>query len=223
MPNSNSPLSQDALLLLERECQQAIEEYDRTRNPKTDSSSSVEILRHAARGEKEPIGVILALSRSLIERKCPPDLRAHVEDITQNVTLRLIKKFYNQKSPFHVTTFPKYRVYVKTTTANVIIDFRNRSPDEKSLDKLREEEKFEPQQEDDTKRVETLMLFNRCLDLLTDPLEREVIRRRYGLGQKPLEIVQALRSTWPELDTKKVYRFAENAIRRLKKMPEFQK
>ena len=120
MPSPNHSLSQNALLQLEQECQEAIDEYQRTRNSNTDSSSCVEILQHAARGEKEAIGVILALSRSLIEQKCPPDLRPHVEDIIQNVTRRLIKKFYNQKSPFRVTTFPKYRVYVKTTTANVI-------------------------------------------------------------------------------------------------------
>lgn len=193
-------------------CQQAVDEYKRSRDSKTDSSSCVEILRRAARGEKEAIDVILLISRPFIEKKCPPQLKFHCEDIIQNVNLRLFKKFRNQKSPFQVTTFPKYRVYLNTTIANVIYNVRENNPAITSLDQLTEEQGFEPEQADRSQEIENLMLFQELLELLEDPLERQIIRRRYYYGQKSAAIAKEL-----ELDLKKVYRIAERAIRRLKK------
>ena len=214
MGTSKSSDSFDTFSLpdLHQLCQQAVDEYRRSRNNKTDSSSCVEILRRAARGEKEAIDTILLISRPLIEKKCPPTLKPHCEDIVQNVNFRLFKKFRNQENPFQVTTFPKYRVYLNTTTANVIYNMRENNPATISLDALTEMQGFEPQQPDRSQEIENLMLFEQLLALLDDDLEREIIRRRYGIGEKSADIAVAL-----GLDLKKVYRIAERAIRRLKK------
>ena len=211
LSDTPDPLSQTSLSELHLLCQKAVDEYSRSRNNKTDSSSCVEILRRAARGENEAIGVILLISRPFIEKKCPPDLRAHSEDIIQNVNLRLFKKFRNQKNPFQVTTFPRYRVYLNAVIANVIYNIRENNPAIVSLDQLAEAIGVEPEQPDRSQEIENLMLFQQLLELLDDPLEREIIRRRYGKGEKSANIAEAL-----ELDLKKVYRIADRAIRRLK-------
>jgi RNA polymerase sigma factor (sigma-70 family) len=212
---SSSTFDSFSLSDLDQLCQQAVDEYRRSRNNKTDSSSCVEILRRAARGENEAIGVILLISRPLIEKKCPHDLRQHCDDIVQNVNIRFIKKFRNQKNPFQVTTFPRYRVYLNTTVANVIYNVREKHPYTESLDQLTEVQGFEPVQPDNSQEIENLMLFEQLLALLHDPLEREIIRRRYGIGEKSADIAVAL-----GLDLKKVYRIAERAVRRLKKKSE---
>ena len=210
--NSSDCFDTFSLSDLHQRCQQAVDEYKRSRNSKTDSSSCVEILRRAARGENEAIGVILLISRPFIEKKCPPQLKPHCEDIVQNVNIRLIKKFRNQKNPFQVTTFPRYRVYLNTTIANVIYNVRENNPVTISLDLLTEVQGFEPEQPDRSQEIENLMLFQQLLDLLDDPLEREIIRRRYGIGEKSAAIAKEL-----GVELKKVYRIAERAIRHLKK------
>lgn len=212
---SSSTFDSFSLSDLARLCQQAVDEYKRSRNNNTDSSSCVEILRRAARGENEAIDVILLISRPFIEKKCPRELKVHCDDIIQDVNIRLLKKFRNQKNPFKVTTFPEYRVYLNTTTFNVIYNVREKNPYTESLDQLTEIQGFEPEQPDNSQEIENLMLLEQLLALLDDRLEREIIRRRYGIGEKSADIAVAL-----GLDLKKVYRIAERGVRHLKKKSE---
>lgn len=179
-----------------------------------------EILRQAAEGDDEALGLLFELAIPLIRRRCPPTLREHIDDIQQMVTLRLIQKFRYSPRPYQASTFIAFRSFLNQLTRNVSIDLWERERRTASLDALREATGYEPSGVDEVTLIEDRLRLCRCKDLLPDPLTREVFRLRFVLDLSVAEVVQALQAKGNQITRRDVYLMAERAILQLRSLPE---
>src|SRR5690349_10455350 len=138
LPGVKVPLTERTLELLLQECQEQIEEYSRDQKPENDTSSCDEILRRASEQDvahtddvltadaqlkdeftyvqlKDELAFsqLLEVSRSLIQKNCPKDLREMIEEVQAKIWIKLIRKFHNPGSPYKADGFVRYRSYLK--------------------------------------------------------------------------------------------------------------
>jgi hypothetical protein len=224
---STDQLKNQAIERLQQDCIDALESYKRSHAASTDVSSCAEIVRRAAKRDDDALGVLLGISYRLVEQKCPDDLRSSIDDVQQEVALRLIRKFHNEDSPFRASTFPAYRSYLNLTIRSVVENMRERR--QKWESKNRELEKLELEKADFKSRDLSALVdsdgyqtFRTLSRVLADPIQREVIWCRHVLDQSPDEITEALRLLSLEITKQEVYRLLERGIRRLRKRPKGQ-
>jgi hypothetical protein len=179
-----------------------------------------ETLRRAADGDAEALQRLIELSLPLIRRKCPPDLRSWIDDIQQIVAYRLIRKFRSVTNPYRVSTFAAYCSFVNRTTLNVSRNIWRYERRSQSLEELNATTGFDPARRSEADQVNARLRMERCLQLLYDPLAREVFRRRFFLQESVEETTLALRRQGMQVTTKHVYRVAERSILHLSKLPE---
>lgn len=211
-----SPLS-----ILIDECKSQIIAYKRNDN-NGDSPSCAEIVRRAAHGDQEALAILLEISKPIIEQKCPHKLGEMIEDVVQEVNLRLIRKFQSRDNPYKPAKFAQFHTYLNLTISSVILNlFR----------KMRHEARFEQPYDEFitdnhvvslTTEMERREFFQMLLHQLPDPLEAEAFRRRYALGETIEEIVEALKAITPDITKDRVRKLLEYALRRLRKNPHIQ-
>ena len=206
--------------LLDR-CRDEMARYRQSQGRIRQSESCLEIVRRAAAGDGAALSDLLLLSGDIASEKCPRALYPRRQDVQQEVVLRILRKFRNEQSPYRPSTFAAYLRYLSLTIRSVVYNMQTREPQLESLDRLWEETGFEPRQ-DPRQEWDRRLLVQSLLDSLTNPLEQEVLYRRYRLGQSPPEIVAELRPAVPDITVQQVYRLAERAIRRLQNHPAVQ-
>lgn len=221
VPNKDTELS---LLLLE--CQAQIKNYKK--GIRGDSLSCLEIVRRSAKGDRDALASLLTFSLPIIREhinKKYAKLRPLIDDVIQEVNLRLIRKFRNPDSPFHPSTFAEFHVYVDMTVKSVALNMlRSNEQEVVSFDVMAEEvgSTFRTQN-DESAHPLTLMMqeetWTKLFSLLDNPLEREVLQRRIRFNEAPDEIATALRLLQPGLTKQDIYRLHERALRRLKNNP----
>jgi len=208
-------LQQTSIPILLQECSSQIRAFEQKNNTANDSPSCGEIVRRAATGpDMEALGVLLyEVTRPLVERLCPSDLRNHKDDFVQEVLVRLLRKFRHPDSPFTAQGFPAYRIYLNFTVQKAATSLRQ--PETPSLDHLMEQgiEPAKVEQESDLERNEAAF---QILRRITNPTGREIIRRLYIENETYDEILEALKATDSNLKKKQVYKLAENAMKQLK-------
>lgn len=209
-------LNNALLSLLVDQCKSQIREFKDGKST-TDSPSCGEIVRRAANGDSEALGVLLnEISKPIIISHCPSQLRPEIDDLVQQVHERLVRKFRNRHSPFRAYNFQAYHGYLNATIQSVATNWRRKKKftffaDQGSQDQ--EVDSKTPSIIDEIARKET---FQKLLALLTDPLEQEVLRRRIAFGETPDEIIESLTMQGIVVAKDDVYRLAENALRRLR-------
>ncbi|EFO81252.1 hypothetical protein OSCT_0913 [Oscillochloris trichoides DG-6] len=219
-PPDHSPadLHSTSLSDLHQQCEAQLAAFRRSRNTQQDSSSCEEILRRAANrdGDDAAFSLLWHITTAFVRQTCPPQCRPFLEDIEQEVGLRLFRRLRLSPSPYQAGSFAGYRLYVNLTIKNVCTNL-HRSHDIKhaSLE-------FHPNipSPSMTKEVLRHMLFNRCEALLPHALHREIFRRRMVQHEEVADIVAALKDRYPEITRNQVYRIIEDSVRRLKSDPE---
>jgi len=213
-------MTTDPKLLLEellQGCQEQIKRYKK-QSSSQDSEHCAQIVRRAAHGDDEALGVMLyEISYPIVEKKCPRDLRRQLEDLKQEVALRLIRKFRHPKPEkrYRPSTFAAYHLYLNLTIRSAASRMRKPQPD--SLERLHELLGFEPTDESALDHVDQVLLSQQVLQSLSNhPLQRAALYRRHVLGESVAEIAQALRTVQPEMTKKKVYKLIELALRKLR-------
>lgn len=211
---------------LSRLCNEALDQYRHTSASDTDSDSCAEIVRRAAHAEKEALRYLLKLSdpliRNLVQYKWPESLRqAHsVDDVVQEVSLRLVRKFYNRASPFQASTFPEYRNFLTLTVRSVALNIITREAEVDSLEALQESSEVEDHRPPIISEMEAQELVQHCLSMLPDPMERAVIYHRLILNDDVDHIREMLALIEPDITKNKIYRLVEKGIRHLRTRPE---
>ncbi len=210
-----TPLNELPFPELQDCCEDELAHY--RRNPsRQESVCCLEIVRRAAANQDDAaFAALLHISRPVIQKRCPTDLRDIHDELEQEVATRLFRKFYRAEQPFQVTTFAAYLVYLQLTCFSAVHEVRAHQAQHHSLDNLRTSTGFEPAAPLPTDEVERRMLLERWLELLPDQKRREVFHRRFALGETPAAIAQAL-----GIAKKDVFRLVEQTIRLLKDMPE---
>ncbi len=203
------------------ECQRQIARYLHGQADEQ-SLSCVEILRQAATGHTEALAYMVELVIAIAHRKCVPIDAALREEVIQETCRRLLEKFRSTTTPFQVTTFAAFTQYVTVVTTNLLRLWQKKAAP-LSVEALQERWGIEPIADQKLDRVEQRLLANEILAVLTDELEREVVRRRFLLGESPDEIVLSLREHYPDLEKAQVYRLIEYGLRRVRKQPKFQR
>lgn len=179
-----------------------------------------EILHQAASGDSDALQRLLELSLPLIRKQCPPALYAWIDDIQQIVAYRLVRKFRSEESPYQASTLAAYRSFVQRTTLNVSLNILRSERRSQSLEELNAATGFEPAKQPEANQVNARLRMERCLELLPDPLAREVFWRRFILQESVEETVNALVAEGWDVTHKEVYRTTERSILHLSKLPE---
>jgi DNA-directed RNA polymerase specialized sigma24 family protein len=195
-------------------CLEEIARY-RTRRTQAESLCCLEIVQRAACDDGPALDVLLTISASLVQQRCSADLRQHLDDIQQEVALRLFQKFRSRTTPFQPKTFAAYRVYLQMTLKSVEILFIRQQPAHDSLEQRHAatgEELAAPPVMD---VVERRAFLRRCLDLLPDRMLQAVFYRRFVLDETPNHV-----ATFLGIDKQQVFRLTERAIRVLRDEPE---
>lgn len=206
--------SEESLPDLQRDCQKALGIFKRSGDRKVDCSSCTEILHRAANRDKDALLVILDFTRQIVKNHYPPDMHEVLEDLQNEVVLKIINKIPEK---FKTSEFPQYVNYVKLVIRTVSRNMRRfYSIPTASLDDLLEQGidfsgPFDKHPKDDPE-----IICERLLALL-NPLEKEVIERRYFWGKKPKEILGDLIVQWPELTVQEIYKITENALLKLRR------
>lgn len=213
-------MTTDPNLLLEellQGCQEQIKRY-KEQSSRQDSEHCAEIVRRAAHGDDEALGVMLyEISYPIVEKKCPWNLRRQLEDLKQEVALRLIRKFRHSEPQkrYRPSTFAAYHLYLNLTIRSAASQMRKPQPE--SLDALRDILGFEPTDESALDHVDQVLLTQQVLQTLSNhPLQRAALYRRHVLGESVAEIAQALRVVQPDITKKKVYKLIELGLRKLR-------
>jgi len=214
---SDHTLSTASLEDLCKACLDELARYWRKADPANETGSCLEILRRAAAQDPNAIGVLLLrISYPLVAAYCPDDLKAWVEDVQQEVALRLLRKFMNREQPYRVTSFPAYLKYLRLTVRSVIWNLREQNKMAESL-----EESVEYQDGgsvSDVANPDRAILARQLLAALPNPLQRECLERRYVLGQSPDEIAADLQLLYPEVTKAQVYRWLGRGLRKLQEI-----
>lgn len=184
------------------------------------SFTSVETLHSAADGDAEALQRLIEISFPIIRRKCPPDLREWADDIQQIVAYRLVRKFRSRVNPFRVSTFAAYCCFVQRTTINVSRTIIQRERRLQSLEELSAATGFEPSMRSEAVEVLERLRLNRCLELLDDPLEREVFLHRFIQQKSVDETIESLQARGMAVEARDVYRAVERSILRLSRLSE---
>lgn len=176
-----------------------------------DLSSCLEILRRAIK-ERDGAALytlLVEISYPLIAKRCPTSLLHRLDDVQQEVALRLLRHFTDPDKPFEIRSFPEYLNYLSLTVKTVTCRmFKYEQVIALSEDCVQDD----PQSEN----VGQTELALRVLDALPNPLQRECLRRRYLLEQSPDEIAEALRPLYPDITKERVYRALERGLRWLR-------
>lgn len=212
---AHTALTKQSLAALQDCCEAELARYRRQPTGQESVCCREIVQRAASTADDDTFAALLAISRPTIQKRCPDDLRTLLDDLVQEVALRLTHKFTAAEQPFQVTTFAAYVKYLQLTCFSAAQEVRAQATGHTSLDALHAATGFEPAAPLPTDAVERDMLRDRLLALLPDPQMGEAFRRRFGLGQTPDEIAQAL-----GLTRNAVYRLVEQAIRRLSNEPE---
>ena len=211
----------ESLSQLQTICRQQIANFKKNSQHIEESLSCLEIVRRAAQGLQEAIAVVLEIVKEFVYAKCPPNLSEQREDLAQEVSIRLIRKFLNKQKPFQPKTFPQFIHYVNLTIKSVLQSTQFSQSPVDSLTEI-EEQYVEPSGLDTTEQIEREAQIQSILALLPDVLEREAFLRRFGLEETPDEIAKALLLLDSEMTKQKVYRLVERALRRIKRTPHLQ-
>ena len=214
-------LTEKTLAVLIDECQQQVAHYHQ-QNGQGDSPSCAEIVVRAADGNDDALSALLEMSAPAVRRKCPAQLREDIDDVVQDVNLRLVRKFRNAESPYRPSSYAAFVTYLNLTIRSVTVNRLERGRSQFSLEQMHEESGYEPSAQSHADVVEQRMLLQKILLLLPDPLEREALRRRYTLRETPAEIAEALQAKAPGISKKQVYRLVERGMNRLVNHPEVQ-
>jgi len=105
---------------LKADCQQQIKMYGQQKNTDDESSSCLEIVHRATQNVADAFNVLWQITKPLVQQKCPLKLAEYEEDIVQEVSYRLLRKFSHPASPFRPSNFPAYRNYVNLIIRSVI-------------------------------------------------------------------------------------------------------
>ncbi len=206
-------------------CQQEIDKYIRSQTGC--SEHCLEIVRRAAQGDADALTILLyEITYPIIAKTYRKEYKSAeaftLDDLQQAVCLRLINKFRSDRSPYRATTFAKYYSYVNTTTVHVAINWLTRGahPNEITLSTgiLRLPGGYQPEHEVQKKERQRLSL--QLLDLVREPLTREVLRLRVGYGENVANILQTLRPRYPDLTPQKVHRLIDKGKRQIKNHPD---
>ena len=196
-------------------CISQVENFQNTYDTTGDSSSCDEIVRRAAAGNLEAVAALLYdITKPLIEKRCPPDLKNQRDDLVQDVLMRMLYRLRHPDLPFVAQGFPAYRHYLNLTISKSISLLRP-SNDSSSLEDLIEQE-MEATVEQDS-MIELQETVNGILSRITNPVGREIIRRQYVDNESYDEILVALQLIDPTMNKKKIYKLAENSLKQLKK------
>jgi RNA polymerase sigma factor (sigma-70 family) len=218
---------------LHRRCTDQINRYDRSHGADVVEDCCIEIVRKAAQGLYEALAALLELCTWLTSKRCPPELRERglADDFSQEVNIKMLKKFQSTESPYQPITFAAFRAYLNTTMYRVKLDMMSelakRDVNEKDIqpdipDDEREESapkksRGAPERSKIESTHETHILVQNVLDFLTKPLDREIIVLRYKEGLSVDEVVDELKFIYPDLTKDMVYEIAANAILRIKR------
>ena len=193
-----------------------------------DTASCDEILRRAATHDEAALTSLVRVSEPLVRRSYRGRHRNLVDEWTQEVLLHIVIKLQNRVSPYVVNPpppppFVAYRGYLKITGRNLAYDqFRAEARShEVSLDHLQAKAGdvvANPRSE--VAELETLMRFERLLELIRKPLDREIFRVRFALGLAPDETVETLTRQGFVLTKDEVFRSVERSIRALSALSE---
>ncbi len=219
-PPDHNPadLHSTSLSDLHQQCEEQLAAFRRSRNTQQDSSSCEEILRRAADrdGDEAAFSLLWVITAAFVRQTCPPQCRPFLEDIEQEVGLRLFRRLRLSPSPYRAGSFAGYRLYVNLTIKNACTNL-HRSHDIKHASLEFHPNISSPSM---TKEVLRHMLFNRCEALLPDALHREIFRRRLVQHESVEDIVAALKDRYPDITPHHVHRIREGIVRRLRRDPE---
>lgn len=208
----NTPLS-----TLIDQCQEQMVQY-KQRNL-GESLSCTEIVKRAAEQDAAALGALLHLSETIVRARCPKAVRGLVDDVVQEVNLRLVRKFRSVEHPYQPTHFAAYHAYLNLTLRSVVLNLLERDQTTLSLDQIEETSGAGPALASPAGMVEKGLLLQTLLNYLPNPLEREALYRRYVLQETPDEVAVALQPLDPTLTKQQVYRLIERGLRRLVEHP----
>ncbi len=215
-PDLDPTLNVKPLAELQQHCESQITAFQRSRDGRQDSSSCEEILRRAAAGDGDAFALLWAITIPFVRQNCPPQCRDSLDDLQQEVAIRLMKKFRHPIAPYRAGSFAEYRIYVNVTIRSVCSNAQ-RSPYAAPVSlEARRDIHATPM----TQEVLRHVFYNRCEALLPDALHREAFRHRFVRMEEIADIVVALRVRFPDITTKHVYRIIERCMDLLKAHPE---
>lgn len=217
----NAPLS----LLLE-ECQLQMAAYKRGAQH-NNSASCAEIVRRAAQGDDDALATLLHnISRAIIEHSCRKEFRTHswdvMDDLVQDVNLRLVRRFHNRQNPFQAASFAEYHNYLNLTIKSAILSLRKRQEPALSLEEIRGKHGIGSSAPATNPGAEGRARLHELLEDLLPPIELEVLYRRIIDRETPEQIAEVLRIIDPDMTKEKVYRMMERTLRKLKQHPILQ-
>lgn len=208
-----------------KECRSQIQRYLKG-NQSELSLSCVAILKQATQANPEALAFLVELVTDIAQRKLRSLGVSENEELLLEVCDRILDKFITKEKLFQVTTFAAFVQYVNVVATNATRARKNQRNLE-SLEYIREHFGIEFASDFKMESVEQRILVNEILSLLSDELEREAIRRRFMLGETPEEVAISLQklqgSGTSEITKEQVYRLVEHGIRRLRKLPQFQR
>ncbi|MCE7980825.1 MAG: sigma-70 family RNA polymerase sigma factor [Caldilinea sp. CFX5] len=195
-------LAEKTLMDLLGECQEKMAAY--RSGLVVDSASCAEIVRRAVVEQNmEARGILLErISKPIIMRRCQrkyPELLGEIEDIVQEINLRLLQKFNNRSAPFRVSTFAEYCSYVNITLHHFVLNLKRqqqRVPLIVSFPDENEQYKYQAPAgltiPSPANEIERRLLWQQILSKLPNPQVREVLERYYGLGESTAEIAEIM-------------------------------
>ena len=155
-----------------------------------------------------------------------------VEDIVQETLIRMSRRLRKRDQPFRVESFSQYIVYLFTTTRSAAMNFLGKRSSTQSEEESLDQPSYSDEDGDKHEHTgradrevggyEAKAVVDRVLSrCLPDVLERQIVMLRLAYDEKPDDIVNFLKSEYPEIDKKRVFRVLENAIKKLHRCGEF--
>ncbi|MBX0331587.1 hypothetical protein K2Z83_28450, partial [Oscillochloris sp. ZM17-4] len=192
-----------------------------------DISSCDTILRQAAAHDEEAIAMLIQISELLVRRYFPlrtPDL---IDDWTQDVLLHITAKMRNRTNPYAIkppppSPFVAYQAYLKIAGRNIAYDQlrSEQSQPNVSIDEVTGDVHEISDPHDDIGDLHRLLRFDRLLQLINEPLDREIFRLRFVLQVSVEETIEILTRKGQVLAKSYIYRSVERTIHTLSMIPE---
>lgn len=215
-PDHDSDLRTELLVDLQQQCEAQLAAFRRSQDTQQDSSCCEEILRRAADGDDDAFALLWSVTITFVRQYCPHQCRHMLDDIEQDVGLRLLHKFRHSTSPYRAGTFAAYRLYVRRTIQSVCIN-THRSQ-HATMVSIESHSYLHSGSMDQV--VMRHMFYNRCEALLPNALQREIFRRRIVQREEIADIVAALQDCHPDINIDRVYRLSEHTVNILRNHPE---
>lgn len=226
-PNLSTLATQSLDILIECCLEQLALYWNRQLNG-ADSRCCTEIVQRASRGDKEAFGALWTVSKPHAERMVKGLPASHVEDVVQDVFLRLMTRFGiatekaddvsgigPRKQPPVFMHYSQYRSYLKTVVRSVLIDQHRKGGDSSvSTPAVNQNLSSDP-----ALFADRMLLFENILERIDNIQERLVFRQRFGYGEMPREIALSLASQINGLTTEQVSSLLANTLRKLQKDP----